>query len=310
MPTIWLVACVKWQRYRPSLRRHAIATGVAAAIPFIVYYFVRLDAHVHRTVTVATTDVLTETRLIEWFTNVRAALGSSALISVVLLFAATLHHLIWTVTAIAVAVFFLMDTFSIPWTGYSRFLALSLVAMAGAVFATTHRVADRRVLVALSSIMIALQAFPVARIFRLDFRPDHERNSLQWSDSLIRLPIRTLIEHLPAAQGASPRRVRVVTSATDLTSLRVAYPDLAERYELVRDDGSADSSRCACRDDAEAVLAAFEWPAHYGDRPHLRSAYEQFSSSCLRQLQASCRAHEVARDRGGAPVGAIGAGVR
>ena len=306
LPTIWLLACVKWEGYRPSLRRGALAVGVAAFTPFAVYYVVRLDAQVHRTVAVAAADLWRPARLVEWVTNVRAALGLTAVIAVALLFVGTIRQVLWALTALGVAAFFFVDVQAIPWTGYSRYLVFSLLALGGAVFATTYRITDRRVLIALAAMIAALQAAPVSRALALDFRPDYERNSLEWSRSLIRLPIRTLIEKLPAVPGGTPARVRVITFGTELTSLQVAYPDLAKRYQLQRGDVNASPAECACRDPAEAVLAAFEWPAHFGDTAEARSAFEQLGASCVQQVEATCRAHAVERDRQGAAVGIIG----
>jgi hypothetical protein len=311
LPTIWLLACIKWEGYRPSLGRGALAVGIAAVTPFAVYYLVRLDAEIHRTVSVATAaEVWRPARLVEWFTNVRAALGITAVVAVTLLFVGTMRHLLWALTALGLTVFFFVDVLGIPWTGYSRYLAFSLVALAGAVFATTYRMTDRRVLIAIAATMAALQAVPVTRALALDFRPDYERNSLEWNRSLVRLPIRTLLEKLPAFAGGTPARVRVITFGTELTSLQVAYPDLANRYELQRGDLNASPTECACRDHAEAVLAAFEWPAHFGDTAEARSAFEQLGASCVQQVEATCRAHQVERDRRGAAVGVIGAGAR
>lgn len=311
LPTVWLLACVTWRQRRPSLRGAAVALGVAAATPFAVYYLVRLDADIHRTVTVALfDDAWRPARLAEWLANVRAALGDTALASMALLWVATLRHgLPWSVTALAVLVFFHVDALSMPWTGYSRYLAFALVALAGAVLATTHRIGNRRALIGISAIVIALQAAPVARMLALDFRPDYERNSLEWNGSLIRLPIRSLIERLPAPPGGGARSIRVVTFATDLTSLQVAYPDIARRYELRRADGVG-MAACRCADNSEAVLAVFEWPAHFADTADARGAFDDSSARCVRQIDATCRAVEVERDYRGAPVGIIGVGVR
>lgn len=309
LPTLWLLACVQWNGYRPSLRRHAIAVGVAAITPFIAYYAVRLDAQVHRTAMIAIEGVWTQARLAEWVTNVQQAMGPSALVGIAVLLIATLRHVMWTLTAVAVTTYFFADALGLPWTGYSRFLALALIALSGAVIAAGHGIEDRRILVGVPALLIALQVLPVARVLALDFMPDYERNSLEWNGSLIRLPIRSLIETLPSLSGVPPRRVRVVTAATDLTSLRVAYPDLAIRYELLRDDGST-AAKCACRDEHEAVLGGFEWPANFGDTPAARSAFERFSVACLKQVEATCRDRQVERHRRGAIVGVIGVGVR
>jgi hypothetical protein len=311
LPTIWILAYVEWRGLRPSLRTNALAAGVAAIAPFAVYYFVRRGADIHRIVAMATTaEIWKSTRLAEWLTNVTAALGVTGVAVVALLFVGTLRHLAWALTTLALVIFFFVDALGVPWTGYSRYLAFALVALSGAIFAAMHRTTDRRLLIAVSLVIAGLQAWPVAGTFALDFRPDYERNSLEWNGSLIRLPIRALIGKLPALAVDTPTRIRVVTFATDLISLRVVYPDLATRYEF-RPEGYATSHEaCSCRDDAEAVLAAFEWPAHFGDTPEQRAAFHVIASSCVRQIEATCRAVEVERDRGGAAVGLIGAGVR
>ena len=152
-----------------------------------------------------------------------------------------------------------------PYTGYSRYLAFALVALSGAIFAEVHRTTDRRVLIAVPLLVAGLQAWPLARTFALDFRPDYERNSLEWNGSLIRLPIRALIAKLPVRAVNTPRAIRVVTFDTDLISLAVVYPDLAARYELRPEGFAASYQACSCRDDTEAVLAVFEWPSHFAD---------------------------------------------
>ena len=314
LPTIWLLACVKWEGFRPSLRPGAFAAGVVAVTPFALYYAVRLDAEVHRVVVIAdAADVWQRARITEWLTNVRAQLGVTAVAAVVLLFAITLRHVLWALTTIGLVVFFFIDALGVPWTGYGRYLAFALVALSGAAFATTYRLTDRRQLIAIPMVMAALQAWPVARTFALDFRPDYERNSMEWKGSLIRVPIRTLIERLPrlsAAQAGSPRSIRVVAFGIELTSLQVVYPDLATQYELRRGDLDASPSACACRDQSEAVLAGFEWPAHFGDTVTARSAFESLGPACVKQVEATCVAVEVERDRRGAAIGVIGVGVR
>ncbi|MGH9218793.1 MAG: hypothetical protein ACRD1W_05805 [Vicinamibacterales bacterium] len=312
LPTIWILGCVEWRGFRPWLRPAALALGVAAFTPFAIYYMVRLDADIHRIVAVAAAaDVWSAVRIAEWLRNVNAALGVTAVAGVALLFVATLRHVAWSLTTLALVTFFFVDALGVPYTGYSRYLAFALVALSGAVFATTYRTADRRVLIAIPAVLAALQAGPVARAFALDFGPDHERNSLEWNGSLIRLPIRELIGRLSAMPEGAPRSVRVVTFETDLISLPVVYPDLAARYELRREDYAVASSEpCSCKDGTEAVLAVFEWPAHFGDTPDKRAAFEQRTSACVPRIEATCRAVQVERARDGSPVGVIGVGVR
>ncbi len=111
------------------------------------------------------------------------------------------------------ALFFFADTASIPYTGYGRFLAYSLIAVCGAVFASTYRSAEReRALIVLCAVIAVLQLPAVTRMFTLDFQPDYERNSLEWDRSLIRLPVRTLAEKIATTQGGEQvRRIRMIT---------------------------------------------------------------------------------------------------
>jgi hypothetical protein len=310
LPTIWLLACVEWKGWRPSLRPHALAVGVAALAPFFVYFMVRLEADIHRIVTVsAAAEVWGAARIREWFTNVSAQLGVTAVIGVALMFVATLRRVAWALTTIGLVLFFFVDTLGIPYTGYGRYQAFSLIALCGAVIAWTYRTRDRRVLIALPLVVGALQAVPVARAFALDFRPDYERNSLEWKDSLIRLPIRTLAEKIAATPGGDQvRRIRVITFGIDLISLRVAYPDLADRFDLQGDEQSAAAPDCRCRDNSEAVIAGFTLPAHFGDTPAAREMFNHVSAACVNQIDTTCRSRTVERHRSGAIVGAMGIG--
>jgi hypothetical protein len=175
------------------------------------------------------------------------------------------------------------------------------------VFAWTYRSAQRgRTLALTCAALVLLQAVPALRTFALDFQPDHERNSLEWDGAMIRLPIRALASRIPAMEGGDHvRRIRVVTFGTSLDSLQVAYPDLAARYELVRGDDTGD---CQCRDNAEAVLAAFEWPANLGDTAANRAAFTSASTACVRQVERTCVTRVTEDDRTGATIGIAGVG--
>jgi hypothetical protein len=154
-----------------------------------------------------------------------------------------------------------------------------------------------------------LQLPAVTWMFTLDFQPDYERNSLEWKDSLIRLPIRSLagkIGNMPG--GEQVRRIRLITFGTDLISLRVAYPDLAERFDLRGDQQSPAAPDCRCRDNSEAVIAGFVLPAHFGDTPAARDMFTRVGAACVNQIETTCLSRTVESHRSGAIVGAIGVG--
>jgi hypothetical protein len=242
---------------------------------------------------------------------VRAQVGMGGLLAIAAAIIWSLwRNSVWIATALLLALFFFADVASIPYTGYGRFLAYSLMALCGAVFASTYRSAERqRAVVGLCAVMAVLQLPAVTRMFTLDFEPDYERNSLEWNRSLIRLPVRTLAEKIASSQGGEQvRRIRVITFGTELISLRVAYPDLAERFDLQGDEQSAASPDCRCRDNNEAVIAGFELPANLGDTPAARAGFAQVNAACVNQLETTCLSRTLETHRSGVIVGVMGVG--
>ena len=321
LPAVWLLACVEWRGFRPSIRRGGLTVGVASVAPFLIYYAVRRGVQIERVYEIAgIAGTWTSARVSEWIANVSAqvgvggmlAIGAAMVWSLSTFAKATVdkRSVAWIVTAFVLALFFFADVASIPYTGYGRFLAYSLMALCGAVFAGAYRSAERdRTLVALCAVIGILQLPAATRMFTLDFQPDYERNSLEWNRSLIRLPVRTLAEKIASTQGGEHvRRIRVISFGTALISLRVAYPDLAERFDLQGDEQSAAAPDCRCRDNSEAVIAGFELPAHLGDTPAARAAFEQVSAACVNQIETTCLTRTLEQHRSGAIVGAMGVG--
>jgi hypothetical protein len=312
LPTIWLLACVEWRGLRPSIRKGGIAVGVASVAPFLIYYAVRRGVQIERVYEIAGLEsTWTAARVSEWIANVRAQLGVGGMLAVAAAIAWSVRrNLAWMATALLVTLFFFADAAGIPYTGYGRFLAYSLIALCGAVFASAYRSAERdRALVALCAVIAVLQLPAVTRMFTLDFQPDYERNSLEWKDSLIRLPIRTLAGTIANTHGGEQvRRIRVITFGTDLISLRVAYPDLAERFDLQGDGQSASTPDCRCRDNSEAVIAGFALPAHFSDTPAAREIFNHVSAACVNQIETTCLSRTLESHRSGAGVGALGVG--
>ena len=105
--------------------------------------------------------------------------------------------------------------------------------------------------------------------------------------------------------GERVRKLRVTAFEIDLISLRLAYPDLAAAYLLI-----PSASDCSCRQDDEAVIGVFSWPANLGDTPEARATYEKVSSTCVATVESTCAANAVERDRSGAPIGVLGVGRR
>ena len=101
------------------------------------------------------------------------------------------------------------------------------------------------------------------------------------------------------------RKVRVTAFEIDLISLRMVYPDLAAAYLVI-----PSASDCTCRQDDEAVLGVFKWPANLGDTAEARDTYTRVSAACVAAVESTCAAQVLERDRSGAPIGVLGVGRR
>ena len=323
VPPIWLLTMVEWNGWRPVLRRHAISIGVTAMAPFVTYYAVRRGLHIFRGYEVASdAAVWGMARAAAWLSTARFQLGTGGSLSVAAATAwcvlgfvvdrrATWQHLVWTVTAVALVIFFAADAASIPYTGYGRFLAYPLLAVCGLLFMTTHRMAvtGGGMLSSISVAILLAQFAPATRMLALDFKPDYERNSLEWSQGLVRLPIRSLARRIPdLTGGADVSRVRVAAFGLDPISLRVAYPDLARRYQMQGEIQPPSAPDCGCRAAGEAFLAGFEWPANFADTPDGHQRYEQQQSRCVAQVKATCAAVAFEARSDGSIVGVAGVG--
>jgi hypothetical protein len=251
--------------------------------------------------------IWTLARLLDWLSNVRLQIGAGGMLAAALaMLVGARHRPLWILTAVAIAVFFFVDAGSIPFTGYGRFLAYSLLAVCGAVFAATYATNNRRALVIASAVIFVLQLPSTGRTFSLDFGPDHERNSLEWSGSLIRMPIRTLASKIATIAGdGSIRRLRVSAPGIDLISLPVAYPDLARQYAL-----DTSTSDCGCVDQGEAVIAAFEWPANFANTHVKRVRFDQIVAACVTKMEATCAKTVMEFGDSSAIIGALGVGPR
>ncbi|MEO8680325.1 MAG: hypothetical protein ABI665_14840 [Vicinamibacterales bacterium] len=328
LPTVWMLAMVDWKGVVPKLRRGGFAVGVAAATPFFFYYQVRRGFHIGREYALTGgVELWTPSRAAEWFHNVHYQLGTGGLAVIAILAAWAVagtwrlrrdperwrQHTAWAVTTVALVLFFYADTLSVSYTGYGRFLAYPLLALVGVLLVESHflEVVNRRLLAGLAVGIVALQALPTGRMLALDFGPDSGRNSSEWPHALVRFPIRALAERIPVEDpGGKVASIRVISFALDLISTRVAYPDLARRYTLVLDQQNATEPKCACHDDAEAVLAGFEVPANFSRAPSSADAVSDAEAACLQQARTTCQVTVVEKGAGGWLAGVLGIGVR
>ncbi len=329
LPIVWAIAMVEWRGIMPRPRPGAIPLGIAAATPFFVYYLVRHTLDLPRFYAIVPMDQLfAPARALEWLGRIHLQFGDSGLVLLAALAAAAaggviVHrrhqeyaraHALMVLGTIGLLTFFYIDEQGVPYTGYGRYLMFPYVLVASTVALAAWQLFDRghtRLVTAMAAFVLLCQAQPLARALSLDLAPDYARNSLEWHRCLIRLPFRQLAERIPSLSGGDGvSSVRLVTIALDAQITRVAYPDVARRYPITARDQRPEEVDCRCAENAEAVVAGFEYLANFDARAQADPIIAAAERTCVSQLESTCKTAIFERDPAGAIVGGLGVGVR
>lgn len=329
LPVVWLIAMIDWRGWAPELRRGAIPLGIAAATPFITYYFVRRTLELPRSYELLSLAQLGSTaRVREWIERVHFQFGDTGMALVLSLpvFAVAgllVHrasprdlaaHVAMVLIGIGLVAMFLIEVQGIPYTGYGRYLMFPYTAIAAAIMLLIARLVDRgfmRLAIGIAAFVLAAQAQPLAALLAKDFAPDYARNSLEWHRCLIRLPFRQLAREIPRQPGGDAvTSIRLATITLDTLITRVAYPDVARHYTITPSVLPADAVDCRCRDRSEAVIAGFEYRANFDagtpHDPRITAGQE----ACVQQMESSCRSMMVEHAPDQSVVGMLGVGSR
>jgi hypothetical protein len=324
LPLVWLLAMVEWRGWVPVPRRGAIPLGIAAATPFVTYYFVRHTLELPRFYAVVSWgELLSPARAREWFDTVHRQFGDTGLIlltalAVFAMFGALIHrgqahiaraHLFITLFSAALIMFFYVDVQGIPYTGYGRYLMFPYFALAAAVLVGSAALGRRSdaVLWIAAAFVLVCQAMPLAQTLSLDWSPDYTRNSLEWHRCLIRLPFRELAAQIDDNDsGRHVTDIRLVTITLDTQITPVAYPGVAGRYAIRPAVEVPESTDCRCLSPAEAVIAAFEYRANFDaeilNDPRVAAA----EAACVAQLENTCERVVFERAADGTIVAGLG----
>jgi hypothetical protein len=329
LPVVWAISMVDWRETVPTLRGGAIPLGIVAATPFVVYYFVRQTVESPRFYALLPlAELASLARGREWFDRMHQQFGDTGLILLALLPVLAIAglfvhrrapgtlfaHILIVLLAIGLVVVFYVEVQGVPYTGYGRYLMFPYVAFAAALILFVERLIERghaRLTAVLVVLILACQARPLTATLALDFSPDYERNSLEWHRCLIRFPFRKLAREVATSpDGASIKRLRLVTIALDAQITRVAYPDVARRYAIVPTDLQPEQVDCHCRDATEAVIAGFEYRANFDAAIPNDPSVTAAEHVCIQQLQATCQRVSVEQTAVGTMAGALGVGAR
>ena len=327
LPLVVALSLVEWHDLVPRLRRGTIPLSIAAATPFITYYFVRHTLELPRFYAVVPfDDLFSGSRAAEWIDRIHLQFGDTGmlLLAGLALFAvvgvvAHRHavddmraHVLLALFTLGLILFFYIDVQGVPYTGYGRYLMFPYASITAAVLLSGRRLLERGRALAVMSIavfVLACQAYPLAQTLALDLRPDYTRNAREWYRCLIRLPFRELAAQIPADESdAAVTSIRLVTITLDTQITPVAYPDVARRYRINPSIQRPEQVDCHCLADDEAVIAGFEFRTHFdGDAP-ADPRVAAAERVCVGQLERSCVRSTFERAPDGRLVGALGVG--
>jgi hypothetical protein len=321
-PMVWLVAASASKR--PSDVARHVASGLAIVAPFAVYYVVRRQAAIHRTVGFGGDQhVFTSARVHEWADRVAAQFGPTGLVVVVLLALYGVAgwgllrgrsrdrrvHLGLVITAAALLLFYFSDELSVPFTAYARFMLHPLVLMGLLLVPLARVLLERRgpsAVVLTAVAIVTLQAVPLVRTLALDRAPDFARNSLEWREIPVFFPVRELISRMSTRpDAAAVQSVRLLGIGIDPIVAPVAYPDLNRRWPI-HSEVLRSPTDCRCRSSTEAVLVGIEFRSGVAlDFPMNKAVFDA-ARSCVEQVRMTCNSEIEARHETGDLVGVLG----
>ena len=177
---------------------------------FCIYYAVRRGARIERVLRSGRSRGHVDdgtSRRVDHQCGCAAGCGGIVAIVAAIAWSVRKTNLIWIATALALALFFFADAASIPYTGYGRFRGL--FADRGMRCRVCECVSIARAAQDADGVERARRRAAAprrdVRCSRWVFRPDYERNSLEWNRSLIRFPVRTLAEKIASTREAESR---------------------------------------------------------------------------------------------------------
>jgi hypothetical protein len=313
-PIVWLVAASGSKRLSDLVRY--VACGLTMIAPFVVYYVVRRQASIHRTVGFGgEQQVFTWARVTEWGERVAAQLGPTGLVVVVLLALYGVAgwpllqgrprhrrvHVGLVVTAFSLLLFNFADELGVPFTAYTRYMMYPLVLMGLLLVPVAIGLLERGrrwSVVLLAIAILFLQAPPLVRTLALDFQPDFARNSLEWPQCPVFFPVRELLGRMQAGpDAAAVRSVRLLGLTVDPVVAPIAYPDLNRRWPI-RPETLTSHIDCGCRSYSEAVLVGVELRSGVAlEFPPNQAAIEA-TRLCVAQVRMTCSVIEAHHENG------------
>jgi hypothetical protein len=249
-------------------------TGLLACSSFLIYLRFRDARGIARTFELASWDELwNASRIDTFFSKLLVQFGVTGIallvVSAVMLAAMARQDRArrWPAiclvgAAVTQVAFFYTDRASLPWTGYARFHLIALVAFAAAAWVPTAALRAhpqfRRIALAATVAVAAMQAWPLGSSLALLAGPDPQRSYTEADDAPIYMPIRALIHE--AAEAGSLHDSESIAVANPLGDVfGYAYPVEAGRYKF----HSTTTAGCKCTAEQPILLLPIAYPSGF-----------------------------------------------
>ncbi|MCW5199482.1 hypothetical protein VU05_01950 [Desulfobulbus sp. F1] len=246
-----------------------IIVGISSAVPFLVYYSVRMQRmDSGRNFKLITLDQLLDPeRYLTLFGRLGYHLGGYGIVSVLLLSIfsciAIIKYKEYRIAVLCIIgasltqlVFFFTDANSSEYIGYFRFAFISLALIAGIILSAENVIETCSIKIMMVTIPLFFSAaYNLSFFFKDVYTNDLNRNFIEHSDAPVYLPISTLIKKAES-QHLLNRGNRIYindNTGYHINSAGIHYTRIATSYSIEINK----LFKCGCDEDVDAVIVPF-----------------------------------------------------
>ncbi len=305
----WIALAGIWSGF-PSIKRgkELLLTGVTAAVPFLLYYRVRATSDVFRKFSLLPWEKIVDADRARLFLHTQYHyLGASGIAAAAVLlalgFRARPAALLLIGAAVTQFLFFYVDAYSAPYTGYFRFNLMLAALLGGLVISLGRRLQSSgrtAALVSCAALAAVGQLIPLLQVGALTLQPDSARSYLEYYDGIpMHFPIRSLLSRANPDVG----KVRVVPLLKDMASTEIreddyfkwhlrrsiplGYPSLSKRYAFDIVPLTAIAA-CECRAGGEAVMILATYASPPAGSPPQTDLFRKSLAQCVAAAERTC----------------------
>ena len=315
LPVVWLAG----RPWRHGMRHftHSCVTGLASAVPFLVYFVIRSHANERPFRIVDPDHFITIKKLVESWHQFEFHFGPGGILLCCVLLLWLLLNAIkkpqWPMALMLLGgtlVYFVynyLEATSLGYAGYSRYYLFPFLLMCAGLFLLRGVGAFRErpgLSIAIAGVAVALNGQVLITYLSMATGNDATRNFTEHYDAPVFIPVRGLVDKAGEA-GKLRENQRIFINnplGWGMPSIGLNYPDLSRRYKLTVEKNIP----CVCNEEKSVVLQPFiffDGLNKHLRKPETRRAHQQFpkkhfykiwadhdnqKSVCLSSMRASC----------------------